>query len=78
MIAIVNVSTPPTKKGANKYEVRINKAVITTFEHKREDGMTMCLKLAADAVDKYKIAVVVDGVAMKIPFTNFKDLRGIE
>lgn len=54
MIAIVNVSpdgSPMT--GMNKYEVRINRRVIATFEHDRKwDGAAQCLRDAADAVER--------------------------
>ena len=54
MLAIVNVSpvgAPMT--GKNKYEVRINRRVIATFEHDRQpDGAAQCLRDAADAVDR--------------------------
>ena len=54
MLAIVNVSpddAPMT--GRNKYEVRINRRVIATFEHDRQpDGAAQCLRDAADAVER--------------------------
>lgn len=50
MIAVVNVSRPPTKTGWNNYEVRINLDVVAHFQHRREDGLEECLRLAADAV----------------------------
>lgn len=50
MIAIVNVSKRLRPKGKHKYEVRINKEVIATFEHDREDKLYTCLQKAADAV----------------------------
>ena len=53
MIAIVNVSTQLDPTGYHDYEVKINKQVVTAFEHKRESGLATCLRLAAKAVDKY-------------------------
>lgn len=50
MIAIVNVSKVLKNVGAQTYEIRINRAVITRFEHSREDGLATCLDKAAAAV----------------------------
>jgi hypothetical protein len=52
MIAIVNVTERPAETGPHDYEVRINRQVITRFQHRREDGLAKCLRLAADAVDE--------------------------
>lgn len=53
MIAIVNVSTQLNPTGYHDYEIRINRQVITTFEHKRESSLATCLRAAAEAIDKY-------------------------
>ena len=53
MIAIINVSTHQELTGYHDYEVRINRKVITTFEHKKESGMAECLRTAAAAIDKH-------------------------
>ena len=54
MIAIVNVSgddAPIT--GPNKYELRINNTVMCEFMHDRKaNGLSQCLRDAADAFDK--------------------------
>lgn len=54
MLAIVNVSPEDAPIfGINRYEVRVNKEVIATFEHERKpDGAAQCLRDAADAVDR--------------------------
>ena len=54
MLVIVNVSPKGVpEEGANKYEVRINRRVIATFEHDRKPGgAAQCLRDAADAVDR--------------------------
>ena len=54
MLAIVNVSPEDAPLiGRNRYEVRINRRVIATFEHDRQpDGAAQCLRDAADAVDR--------------------------
>lgn len=54
MLAIVNVSPEDAPlEGRNKYEVRINRTVIATFEHDRKiDGAAQCLRDAADAVER--------------------------
>jgi hypothetical protein len=55
MIAIINVSKGPLPVfGLQKYEVRINQKVITTFNHRREDGLGACLIAAAKAVEQAK------------------------
>ena len=54
MIAIVNVSTHNSPFGWHDYELRINTTVIAQFRHKREDGLTKCLELAAAAAEKAK------------------------
>lgn len=58
MLAIVNVSPDDAPlTGRNKYEVRINRRVIATFEHDRKhDGAAQCLRDAADAVDRCREA----------------------
>ena len=53
MIAIVNTG-PHVKSdimGMHTYEVRINSKVITTFDHKRSDGLVACLQKASKAVE---------------------------
>ncbi len=55
MIAIVNVTRPPADKGPNKYELRVNHDVIATFQHRREEGLAKCLRLAAEAVEDANI-----------------------
>lgn len=56
MIAIVNVGPhdDADPMGERTYEVRINKQVITTFRHKRSDGLGRCLLAASKAVEKQK------------------------
>ena len=52
MIAIVNVGEIEDKRGVYEYEVRINTTVLTRFDHTRKDGLAVCLRLAAEAVDE--------------------------
>jgi hypothetical protein len=54
MIAIVNIGpyNDPDLGGWRDYEVRINHKLITTFRHKRSDGLAGCLAKAADAVQQ--------------------------
>jgi hypothetical protein len=52
MIAIINVAMHPAPSGPHPYEVRVNRELITTFVHNREDGLAMCLRRAADACDE--------------------------
>lgn len=62
MLVIVNVSPKGMPEiGRNKYEVRINRRVIATFEHDRQPGgAAQCLRDAADAVDRCSEAKKVE------------------
>ena len=53
-IIIQNISPHNSPFGQHEYEVRINQEVITTFTHKREEGLTVCLRKAAEAVERSK------------------------
>lgn len=50
MIAIRNISPKIEPTGMHEYEVRINRGLLTTFWHNREDGLVVCLKKASEAV----------------------------
>ena len=52
MITITNVGpyNDPDKGGWRTYEVRINSKLISTFTHKRSDGLATCLRRAANSV----------------------------
>jgi hypothetical protein len=52
VIAIVNVSKRLRKTGWHTYELRINEAVVTTFKHRREQGLSQCLLRAAEAASR--------------------------
>lgn len=52
MIAIVNVTKDPKPTGVHTYELRINREVITTFTHRREEGLARCLQRAALAAEQ--------------------------
>jgi hypothetical protein len=56
MIAIVNKGPhdPEDPHGWRTYEVRINSEVITTFRHKRSEGLGKCLLEASEAVERQK------------------------
>lgn len=56
MIAIVNMGPhdPKDPLGWRTYEVRINADVVTTFRHKRSDGLGKCLLEASKAVERQK------------------------
>lgn len=56
MIAIVNIGGGDESNhlGERTYEVRINRDVIATFQHRRSDGLGICLQKAAKAVEKHK------------------------
>ena len=51
-VVITNVSEHFDVEGLNQYIVRINnKPIIAEFEHVRSDGLAVCLRKAADAVE---------------------------
>jgi len=54
MIAIVNIGpyNDPDPSGVRDYEVRINRDVVATFQHRRADGLAVCLRHAAAAVER--------------------------
>lgn len=60
MIAIVNIGGGDESNplGERTYEIRINRDVITTFKHKRGDGLGACLLEASKAVERSKWAAV--------------------
>ena len=62
MIAVVNIGggDPKDVMGIRNYEVRINREVITTFKHRRSDGLGKCLLEASKAVEKAKWMQVDD------------------
>lgn len=49
-IIIQNISKEPTETGPNLYQIRINYLPVTKFIHFREDKLSKCLELAAEAV----------------------------
>ena len=64
MIAIVNISEDLRPVGLHKYQVRINRNIIAEFTHHREEGLSTCLRKAADAVDWariHQLLEVIDG-----------------
>lgn len=50
MIAIINRSRKSS--GECEYELKINEVSIAHFKHIREDGLSTCLRKAADAVEQ--------------------------
>lgn len=68
MIAIRNISPKVEPTGKHEYEVRINREVITTFWHNREDGLTICLQKASEAV--YDELIIKP--AIRYPFKEAK------
>ena len=57
MIAIVNVTKHDKPTGIHTYEVWINRDLIATFKHRREEGLSRCLQKAALAVEKAEQAI---------------------
>jgi hypothetical protein len=68
MIAIVNTGPhdDPNPLGERTYEVRINSKVITTFRHKRGDGLGQCLLAASKAVEKQKWSDIENFISANI------------
>ena len=63
MIAIVNVTKgkraeDPT--GVHDYNLFINKQLITSFKHKRSDGLANCLAAAAEAVREKEVNYLIE------------------
>ena len=52
MIEIANVDKNRRMFGPHLYELRLNGRVVGTFAHTREDGLTVCLQLAAKVAEK--------------------------
>lgn len=54
MIAIVNKGPQddPDPKGERTYELRVDRRVVSTFRHRRGDGLAECLREAAAAADE--------------------------
>ena len=53
-IIIQNVSDTHAPFGEHEYEVRINQKAIVRFLHRREEGLTVCLRRAAKAIERAK------------------------
>lgn len=53
MVSIINVTPKGRPKyGMNVYELRINRTLISTFEHNRQPGaLVRCLRDAANAAE---------------------------
>lgn len=72
MIAIVNVDKNVRDEGPHQYELRINRTVIATFMHNREDTLDVCLERAAEAYRKKKIKdliLMLEEMESKTPTT---------
>ena len=56
MITIVNTGPHDLEDslGVRTYEIRINRDVVCKFEHKRSDGLGICLLKASQAVERQK------------------------
>jgi len=74
MIAIVNTGPhdDPNPLGERTYEVRINSKVITTFRHKRGDGLGQCLLAASKAVEKQKWEPLMDCQSLTRCLTGYE------
>jgi UDP-glucose 4-epimerase len=62
MIAIVNIGGGDAKDilGVRDYELRINHEVITTFKHRRSEGLSKCLFEASKAAERVQWEQVND------------------
>lgn len=52
MIVIENIDSHPREIGSNKYQIRVNNKIITTFNHVREDPLSMLFMRALRALVK--------------------------
>lgn len=50
-IIIQNIDDNPRLDGNHRYQLRINDSVIAEFDHLREEGLSVCLRKAADAAE---------------------------
>lgn len=82
MIGIRNISKVVRSSGLHTYEVSVtviaaDKSVslrkICTFRHRREDGLSVCLSKAADAVKRSKN----DELMAMMSFFDEKDLKSV-
>lgn len=75
MIAIVNTGpfNDPNPLGERTYEVRINSKVITTFRHRRGDGLGKCLLAAGKAVEKQNWTDIESFIAANAKVADPKD-----
>lgn len=62
MIAIVNVSKRLRTRGLQDYEVRINRMPVCRFQHRREEGLEVCLRRAAAAVEENRGEIRLRGL----------------
>ena len=62
-IIIQNMGGPPD--GVCRYELRINRDTVATFEHDRRDGLAICLMQAAEAVQKKHVEQLAEMWGMK-------------
>jgi len=76
LIAIVNVSKKNSPFGEHKYEVRINREVVATFKHKKEDGLAQCLLRAAKAVEQQRWKREADIIMAKMDNAEHIGLNG--
>ena len=49
-VIITNISTHDDLKGNNQYVLKINNRIISYFDHTRSEGLSECLRKAADSV----------------------------
>jgi len=57
-IIITNIDNKPL--GECKYRISINQREICYFKHKREDGLSECLRKASEAVKKKNLQELVN------------------
>ena len=68
MVAIVNITRPPTAVGENLYELRINHNPLVQFTHNREERLSVLLRKAADAYDTKHHGMVKFGTGQEKSF----------
>ena len=58
MIQIVNIGGNP--EGVSDYSLRINGREMCQFKHNRPQGLSMCLRKAADAYDRQREVEMIE------------------
>ena len=50
-VVVINIDKDVRPSGPHLYEVRLNQIPLASFVHIREDGMVVCMRKAAEALE---------------------------